>query len=275
MTIKIVAFDIDGTLLNSNREVSTTNLNTLYQLGENGVVRIAATGRNLHSLHRIFPEDFPIDYAVFSSGAGILNWKTKQILKSIHLHKEQIKERLSYLNYLKRDFLVKEAIPNSHFMQYKWFADENNDLKNYQAHYAEYTKPLKQGTDSVLLATQFIVQINDEVKLHDTFKSQFENCKSILTTSPIDHKTMWVEIFNKEVSKANGIQYLCDILDIQHEDVFCIGNDYNDLDMLNFFKNSYVVSNAPEELTKMFACVASNDNDGFTEGVNLCLNSFS
>ena len=61
-----------------------------------------------------------------------------------------------------------------------------------------------------------------------------------------------MEFFHSDVSKAEGIKHLCEKLNVQDDDVSVIGNDYNDLDMLHYFKSSYVVNNSPQELKIIF-----------------------
>jgi hypothetical protein len=77
-----------------------------------------------------------------------------------------------------------------------------------------------------------------------------------------------MEIFPEGVSKGHSVDWLCKYLgDIQPNEILAIGNDYNDLDLLNYTPNSYLVSNAPEELKQKFKVVASNDESGFAEAV--------
>lgn len=266
MSIKLTAFDIDGTLLSSNRTVSPKNLQTLKALGNKNIIRVAATGRNLYSLRSLFSDDFPIDYAVFSSGAGIIDWKTKTIIHSVHLNSQDIGHIFNLLMNKPLDFLVKSSIPNSHHMFYRINEVNNNDLMNYIDHYKDFAQPISKNFN-LALATQFIVNINSDKELYNQFKNDLPGYKVILTTSPIDQKTLWLELFHKDVSKAKGIKHLCDKYEVQNEEVICIGNDYNDLDMLNYYTQSYVVANAPEQLTNRFALVSSNDNDGFTEAI--------
>ena len=77
---KIVFTDLDGTLLNSSSQLSPRNRDMLYQLGEQNILRVVATGRSLFSARRVLTMDFPIDYLVFSTGAGIIDWKKQHIL---------------------------------------------------------------------------------------------------------------------------------------------------------------------------------------------------
>ena len=63
--------DLDGTLLRSDRTFAAADLAGLRRLGELSVIRVVATGRSMFSFERIRPAGLPIDYVIFSSGAGI------------------------------------------------------------------------------------------------------------------------------------------------------------------------------------------------------------
>jgi len=79
------------------------------------------------------------------------------------------------------------------------------------------------------------------------------------------------------VSKSQAISWLADQLKIQKENVAAIGNDYNDLDMLERAGHVFIVNNAPKELKdkvsdkREFAEVGSNNNCGVSEAINILL----
>ena len=61
------------------------------------------------------------------------------------------------------------------------------------------------------------------------------------------------------------------MLNVSKRDVMAIGNDFNDIDMLDFTANSFVVENAPEVLKEKYRVVANAANSGFTQAVKLFL----
>ena len=60
-----------------------TRLRYLVELGRRGRLRVIATGRNLFSARKVLPPDFPVDYVLFSSGAGIMDWPAQRLLRSV------------------------------------------------------------------------------------------------------------------------------------------------------------------------------------------------
>jgi hydroxymethylpyrimidine pyrophosphatase-like HAD family hydrolase len=81
----MVVTDLDGTLLNSSASLSAANRDTLCRLGEQGVLRVVATGRNLYSARLAMTPDMPVDYLVFASGAGTLAWPDGELSNVQHL----------------------------------------------------------------------------------------------------------------------------------------------------------------------------------------------
>ena len=75
------------------------------------------------------------------------------------------------------------------------------------------------------------------------------------------------------MSKGDAIVHLAQSLGNGVEDCMVIGNDYNDLDMLEVCPHSFVVANSPEELKDRFTEVSSCKDEGFSEAVQVWLAS--
>jgi hypothetical protein len=89
----------------------------------------------------------------------------------------------------------------------------------------------------------------------------------IQTTSPLDGRSMWIEIFPPEVSKSRTAAWLAAKLRIPHARTASVGNDFNDLDLLEWTRERFVVANAPRDLSLRFPTVASNNDGGVAEAV--------
>jgi hydroxymethylpyrimidine pyrophosphatase-like HAD family hydrolase len=98
-------------------------------------------------------------------------------------------------------------------------------------------------------------------------REELDNLTVVRTTSPLDGRSRWIEIFSKEVSKARSSIRIARDLGIREESVMAIGNDYNDMDLLRWAARSFVVNDAPRELLDLFPAVSSNDDSDFSEAV--------
>jgi hydroxymethylpyrimidine pyrophosphatase-like HAD family hydrolase len=95
----------------------------------------------------------------------------------------------------------------------------------------------------------------------------------IHSTSPLDHESTWIECFHPDVSKGKTAAWLAAELGVNPMDTMAIGNDYNDLDLLEWAAHGFVVANAPIDMQNRFKQVASNDKCGVAEAVGRWLNS--
>jgi hydroxymethylpyrimidine pyrophosphatase-like HAD family hydrolase len=95
----------------------------------------------------------------------------------------------------------------------------------------------------------------------------------IQTTSPLDGCSTWIEIFPATVSKSLASAWLAAAFGLDADQTLSVGNDYNDVDLLEWAASSFVVSNAPPDLTGRFQTVASNDDCGVAEAISKWLAS--
>lgn len=268
----MVVTDLDGTLLNSNGVVDNPNLETLVRLGELGIVRTIATGRSPFSIEKVIPNDFPIDYIVFSSGAGTIRWPDKQIIHERHLSQVETQKVINEFINLGVDFMVHDPIPHNHCFLYHSKTLDNPDFFRRIDVYRSFCQPYIPGIEYPNGATQLLAVLPNNPDLFISISNKFPELKVIRTTSPLDGCSIWMEIFPKDVSKAYGINWLCNHeIKCSIDEVIAIGNDFNDLDMLELVQNSYVVANAPSELRDQFKVVSSNNDLGFSEAARYAI----
>lgn len=271
--IRVVVTDLDGTLLRSDSKFNPDDIESLVKLGEQGIMRVIATGRSPYSASKVIADDFPIDYLIFSSGAGIIRWSDKSIIHTNELSAGRVQEVISLLIEMKADFMVHEPIPLNHCFHYYDTGNGNPDFERRLELYREFCQPLIVGVPFPGPASQVLAILPASVQRFNSIAVRLSGLQVIRATSPLDGESIWLEIFPKGVSKAGGLGWLCAHLgNILPDEVAALGNDYNDLDMLGFAGRAYVVSNAPLELKTSFGVVPDNNSSGFTQMVELVLN---
>ena len=267
----LVVTDLDGTLLDSAARLGGANRRTLEALGRNGTVRAVATGRSLHSARTVMPADFPIDYLVFSSGAGVVSWADGRLLRSRTMAPDVVSGLVARLRALALDFMVHHAVPDTHCFHFFRSSDGGNtDFERRIERYARFSQRLCDG-DSLpgeVEVSQLLVIEPPGTDSHlDLLSREFDEVNVVRTTSPLDHASTWIELFPAEVSKAQASDWLRERHAIEPVHTVAVGNDYNDLDMLEWADRGCVVSNAPPSMRARFEVVRSNDEGGFTEAV--------
>jgi Cof subfamily protein (haloacid dehalogenase superfamily) len=265
--IEMVITDLDGTLFDDNQEVNEQDIQTLYQLRKYNILRTIATGRNLFSAQKRLPKDFPIDYLIFSSGAGIYDWKNQRLIHSNYLPKDKVKHIAYFLIQHQIDFMIHEMIPDNHKFVYHKTPRENPDFIRRYNLYKEFAEPLNIETETFQHASQIIAIPTKNPEFHDFIQRQMHDVKIIRATSPLDGESLWIEIFPAGVSKGHGTEWLCRHKNINPSHTLGVGNDYNDLDLLDFTTYSYIVENAPEELKERYQSCKSNEECGFSDAI--------
>jgi Cof subfamily protein (haloacid dehalogenase superfamily) len=268
--LKMVVTDLDGTLLQNDHSISKDDLETLYLLGKLGICRVAATGRNPLKVRKALTPDDPFDYVICSSGACIIDWQKQEIIQATNLPDELTARLIRYLTDKEYNFKVSDCFPDNHNF-FWWKNHECPEIDRYiEAHSKmgkseEIVRGNKYRSSQLLL---FFPKLSDQFGLvKKELLSQFSEISIIRTTSPIDENWLWMEIFPRGISKAHGIAEICHLKGINRSETLGIGNDFNDLEMLDFTHLSYVVNNAPEELKEKFLISLPHNENGFSHAV--------
>jgi hydroxymethylpyrimidine pyrophosphatase-like HAD family hydrolase len=266
----IFVTDFDGTLLRSDRTVSQVDWTALKRLSDHGALRVIATGRSLYSFNKVADPELPVDFVIFSTGAGICDYPSRRMLRNIGLEPDEVKQAVDVLLSAQLDFMIHDPIPENHRFRYHASGRPNRDFDRRLALYREFAQPLAGGSrDGFGPATQLVAVIPPEAGFDalQLVRDRLTDFSIIQTTSPLDGESTWIEIFLFNVSKGLTSSWLASRLGIDLRDSVSVGNDYNDLDLLEWAETSYVVANAPAALTSRFTCVASNDENGVAEAV--------
>lgn len=262
--IRLIAIDLDGTLLNDEKNISQEDMQTLRYLGDKGILRIASTGRTIFKVKEVLANHVPFDYIVFSSGSGLYDWKEQQILMSkninaptaFDLEKTLIKENVN--------FVVFDSIPNNNKFRFHKGAGNCHEFDSYISRHLDNSKPLDSDENKASEVGQFmcIMPNNEEIfnNLKTKLVTKHPEIKVIRATSPVDDNFIWMEIFIQGVSKGEGINWICKKHKIEPSETIAIGNDYNDIDMLEFCGEGWLVANAPESLKLQFKTLDVDNN---------------
>jgi hydroxymethylpyrimidine pyrophosphatase-like HAD family hydrolase len=273
---RLFLVDLDGTLLNDHKQIAPVDLVALNRMRRFGVLVALATGRSKYSLTMLFEKlgyvggsrDLPVDHIIFSTGAGIMDFPHYRILRNVSLNHENVQSIASILGQLGLDFMIHKPVPDTVHFLYSQHSQENLDFVRRLEIYQAFATPLSPATLAGFGdATEILCVVPEEsgleiaAKLTEIFK-QFSVIKA---TSPLDGKSLWIEIFAPTVSKSKAAEWLAEELAIERQMVCAVGNDYNDEDLLLWAGKSFIVANSPRVLRERFPTVAANTHGGVAE----------
>jgi Cof subfamily protein (haloacid dehalogenase superfamily) len=265
----IFVTDFDGTLLRSDRTFADADLKALEDLEKFRIARVIATGRSMFSFNKSADLNLPIDYIIFSTGAGVVQYPRGTIVKTAQLESSEVRQAANILLENELDFMIHRPIPENHEFVYYATGNQNSDFENRISLYRPYAAPLDSLDDGFGPACQLLAVLPPrwDSSAVERIRKKLSDFNVIQTTSPLDGKSIWVEIFPASISKGHTADWLAGKLGVNPRDVLSLGNDYNDVDLLEWAGTSYVVENAPDELKERFSTVSSNNRCGVAEAV--------
>lgn len=265
--------DFDGTLLTDGKIIHPKDLETLHRLRGKKIFTAIATGRSLYSFRRALeqmgmdPDQLPVDYLIFSTGAGIMDLSNGRIILSHAIPRQDVVKITACFDTLEFDYMVHKAIPDTSYFLFKSHGRANLDFQSRIRLYPSFGEPLGGGTPLFSMATQVLAIVPagiDRNRITD-IRSALEGFSVIHATSPLDHSSAWIEVFHKQVSKSSSVSWLAKRLGIPQNQVVSVGNDYNDQDLLEWSGQGFLVENGPGDMKRDFELVTSNNNCGVSQ----------
>lgn len=270
--IGAVFTDLDGTFLKNSSEVCEYNIEALEKLADYHVARIAATGRNINSAREVIGYSLPFDFLMFSTGAGVCDYKTDNIIAREELDMSHVFTLYSYFLSKGCDFSVHFPIPENH--RFYWFSPNKEVSEEMQRRLnglKEFShKGSKELLEKMTSATQLLAVEREgrAVEIIEEMKLLFPELSIIRATSPLNDAYVWIEVFPDGISKGESASKLCNLLGIERANTMSVGNDYNDHSMLEWTGEAFAVANAPSDFLPHFERVAANDERGFADAVD-------
>ncbi|HCY87103.1 MAG TPA: HAD family phosphatase [Desulfobacteraceae bacterium] len=275
---RLFVTDFDGTLLSDDRRIHPRDLDTLARLKDNDIITAIATGRSLFSFYRALnqmgldAERLPVDYLIFSTGAGITSLESGNLLLSRDIPTSGIKEICRCFDGMGFDYMVHKAIPDTPYFLYRENGlNHNPDFYHRIRLYPDFGRPLDAEPTLYDRATEVLAILPGGVRPGTlaTIQAHLAGFSVIHATSPLDHRSAWIEVFHPEVSKSRSVGWLARRLGIRQEQVVAVGNDYNDRDLLDWAGLGFLVSNGPEDMKRVFAAVAGNNDCGVSDAARV------
>ena len=262
--------DLDGTLLGPDGTIAQGDLDALDTLRGRGVRTAVATGRSLYSLLHSPAASLPVDYIVFSTGAGVIALPERNLLYRLNLSPPLVSRALDFLHGTSLDFMLHHPVPDNHHFVYRRVHADNADFETRIERYRDFGRPLDSVNGSRFgEAAQFLAVVppgGAEAALIQ-IRRGLPGLSVVHSTSPLDHASTWIECFHPGVSKGRTAAWLAAELGVDRMDTVAIGNDFNDLDLLEWAAHAFVVANAPDGLKRRFRQVVPGGRGGVAEAV--------
>jgi hypothetical protein len=269
MKYKLFVADMDGTLLNDNKELSDKDIQTIKKLQDFGIKFAVATGRH-DSMIKSYLKHLDLHVPVIScNGAIVREPFSDQVFLSQALPKEQSLHVID---------ICKESNAGFHIYGHESIFGENLNHKMLYYHNLNKTLPSDEQTKLVVVPDCKDIVINQPEPLYKFLiisdESQdlldiVEHLSEIEGLNVTQSMPMLCDVMKEGITKAYALQKLSDSLGIKRSEIVAIGDQHNDIDLIEYAGLGIAVANAEEALKEKadVVTIANNNHNAVSEAI--------
>jgi len=263
MKKKLVALDIDGTLLNSEARLTPRTIKAVKKLQGRGVYVALATGRRFSSCVEIMHKleiELPL---ITHNGAMVMEGEEGRVLYDRPIETNAVFPALQEIMDMEIDYYIhsRDLIFYCREPVLKWGKNHIQKNKDFIER-----RDINEFSGEKMVHRLVLVGVSEQIKSymekrpnqdgkirHIHFKSQYSDLE-------------FVEVLHKEANKAQGLKFLAQKLDIAPEEIVAVGDEKNDVEMLGWAGMGVAMGNAEEDVKKRADWVCGhNDEEGLAE----------
>ena len=258
MSIKLIAVDIDGTLLNTKREVTPEVFSAVQDAKAAGVKIVIATGRPIAGVQNLLDElnlKDAGDYVITFNGGLVQDTSTGEDI---------VKEIMTYEDYQDIEFLSRKLGVHMHAITKDGIYTANRNIGKYTVYEAGLVNmPVYYRTPEEMVDKEIVkIMYIDEPEILDQaiakLPKELYDKYTLVKSAPF-----YLEIVKKTVNKGAAVVHLTEKLGLTKEETMAIGDEENDRAMLEVVGNPVVMENGTDELKKIAKYITkSNDESG-------------
>ncbi|KAB1439794.1 Cof-type HAD-IIB family hydrolase [Candidatus Galacturonibacter soehngenii] len=258
MAYEILVLDIDGTLTNSNKEISDVTKKAIREIQDRGHHVVLASGRPTAGILPIAKElnlEMFGGYVLSFNGAKVINCKTKEIIFQntipsdliADIYKAAEEEDVSVISYDDKSIITSSKIDE--------YMEKESKINHMPIKVVEdFVSYLDFPVNKCLMTgdPDYLAQVEKRMK------ERFGDRLSIYRSEPF-----FLEIMPLNIDKAHSLEKLLDKLHMSREQMISCGDGYNDLTMIQYAGKGVAMGNAQKEIQEAADYITlTNDEDG-------------
>lgn len=272
MSYKLVVTDMDGTFLNSNHEISDENLKIVKELNNRGILFSIATGR-LDTMIKVYLKQIGnVNPVISCNGALVRNVAMGKFYYSEPIKRE---DYIKVIDICKANNIIFDVYGEYAIYsetkegRIKYFLDYNEKLNEEDRVELRVVDNIYNALDKEEKIYKVLISNQDPKKL-EAIKEEINKINGV---DAYRSASFLLDVMACGVTKGRAVENLAEILEIKREEIIAIGDNHNDLSMLEYAGFSIAMGNA-EECVKNIAdlITASNDEDGVAKALKKIFN---
>ena len=264
LNIKLIALDMDGTLLDSDKEITPRTIEALRKAHESGAEIAICTGRVVQGIRRYLPDLPFVRYVITSNGASIYDLQEK---KNIYEHLIPVEKALKVLNsYKTSGGLLEVYADNVSYMNMVDYADlpgrygVSHRVNNYLR---EKNEPVESIVELIRSHYNGVEKFNLSHFPAVSYSRIWNKLNTIGGLQLTYSDTINIEVGVYGCSKGVALTALAEHIGCSMDEVMCFGDSHNDREMLLAAGHPVVMGNAEEAIKTLTSnVIGTNDEEG-------------
>jgi Cof subfamily protein (haloacid dehalogenase superfamily) len=254
---KLVAIDVDGTLFNDQREITKEVYEAIQAAKAKGVKVVICTGRPIVGVRPILEELKLVEeeqYVITYNGALVQNTYSEEVISETSLNFGDLRDLYQLSLQLQSPI---------HFFDTERLYTPNRDISYYTVYEAYANRvPLSFRTieevpeDMVIPKVMFIDEPERLTQIMAAIPASYRERYTMVQSAPF-----FLEILHPTVNKGNAVKQLAEKLGIKREEVICIGDGENDLEMVKYAGCGVAMANATASVKEVAAFQTRSNNE--------------
>lgn len=272
--IKLIASDLDGTIIGNPHSISKYNLKVIDDLHKNHIPFVICTGKT-YAISKGICKDLHANFGIFGNGSQIINLATGEEIVRKTLSKRDLKYCFSVIKKhdLHTHIYTEDGIVSTNL--------EYMDLRNSILFPNEiqfeivdsvfsYVKKEKATVFKLIISsTSSLLEIKQKLEKNKNLTVSHFSKTGIYKDTIINKEYEYLDISPRNVTKGSALQALSSHLNLEKDDILSIGDNLNDIDMFHASGIGAAVNNAYDEVKKVanYTTFTSAEDGGFAEAI--------
>lgn len=263
---EMIAFDMDGTLLNSQHEIAQSSLTAIAEAVARGKKVVLATGRPLSELKTYLPDLTSVRYGVLTSGALVYDFARQKVLTKKVLPKEAVQSIIDLIQA--GDIMLVIMLDGQGYVQ----KQQLERISDY--HLTKFQQLYEDTAVMVDDMPRFLVEHEaafEKINLYHLTTEARRHSRKVLESYPlalVETEVTGLEVTALGADKGQGLSFLCDYLGLEMSTVIAVGDADNDESMIGLAGLGLAMGNANARIKSLAdAILADNDHDGCAQAI--------
>ena len=265
MTVKLIAFDLDGTLLDDDKHLPPENLAALQSAHTQGIFLVPATGRILKALPEELLAPGLFRYFIFANGALVYDLQEQRALYRARIEPELAVRLCTYMDTLP---VLYDCYRGDCGYMTQWMYDRAPEFFETEPHILKLVKSLRRPVPDLKQKIQEDGLPLEKLQMFFRPEHMDERARQLelvpqlfpelIASSSLRNN---IEINSARAGKGNALRALCEKLDLDASESVAFGDGLNDADMLRAAGRGCVMQNAVPAVKEAADVIVETNND--------------